>query len=289
VTISRLLPALVPALIAAAVALATPAAAQDKVVAKVNDKSLTEADVRHAEAEIGSELGNLPPETRRRVLVEYLIENQLFSDAAETEKLGSGSAFDERMQYWRRRALRDTYFDRKVKDSVTEADAKKLYDQQVAQVKTEDEVRARHILVETQEKAKEIFEKIAHGGDFAKLAAEHSRDPGSKDSGGELGFFGRGQMVPQFEETAFKMKAGDVSQPVQTQFGWHLIKVDEKRTKKPPEFAAIKDRMIGSMIQRKAQEIASQLRDKAKLEYIDPDIKKQVEAEQRPGAQPNKQ
>src|SRR5258708_37385419 len=103
------------------------AMAQDQAVAKVNGKVITEADIALAEAEIGGDLGNLPDGTKRRVLVEYLIENQLFADAAEGAKLGSGSEFDGRMQYWRRRALRDTYFDKSVKGAVSEAEAKRYY------------------------------------------------------------------------------------------------------------------------------------------------------------------
>ena len=117
------------------------------------------------------------------MLVEFLIENQLFADAAEGQKLGAGAAFDERMQYWRRRALRDAYFDKSVKDAVNDADARKFYDSQVGALKPEEEVRARHILVESKDKARELFEKIAHGSDFAQLAKEHSKDPGSQGPG----------------------------------------------------------------------------------------------------------
>jgi len=265
------------------------ASAQDDVVAVVNGKKITEADVRFAESEIGSDLGSLPEATKRRVLVEYLIENQLFAEAAEGEKLASTPEFDGRMQYWRRRALRDTYFDAAVKNAVTEAQAKALYDQQIKLLKPEEEIKARHILVESEEKAKEIAEKIAHGADFAEMAKQYSKDPGTKDDGGSLGYFTRGQMVPQFEEAAFKLETGDVSEPVQTQFGWHLIQVEDRRQRKPPEFDVIKDRLIASMIHRKAQEIAAKLRGDATIEYVDPEIKQQVEREKQPGAEAPKQ
>ena len=280
--------------LAVSVAAPTTAYAQDKVVAKVNGKVITEADLKLADAEIGSELGNLPEATKRRVLVEFLIENQLFADAAEGQKLGSGKAYDERLQYWKRRALRDTFFDSSIKDGLGEAEAKKLYDSQVAQIKPEEELKARHILVKTEEKAKEIATKIASGDDklFAEQAKAHSEDPGTKDEGGDLGFFGRGQMVPQFEEAAFKLKKGEISAPVQSQFGWHLIKVDDKRTKQPPEFAAVKERIMASMIHRKAQELATDMRSKATLEYLDPAVKAMVDAEiadKAKGSEPKKQ
>lgn len=281
-----------------AVLAATSALAQDKVVAKVNGKNLTESDLKYAEAEIGADIGNLPEATRRRVLIEYLIENQLFADAAESQKLATGAAFDERLQYWRRRALRETYFDTSVKSSISEADARKLYDEQVTQLaktKPEEEIKASHILVKEEANAKSIAAKITAGDDkaFAEAAKANSLDPGSKDDGGSLGYFGRGQMVPQFEEAAFKLKKGEISAPIETQFGWHIIKVEDRREKpapKIPEFAAVKDRIIASLMHKKAQETLDGLRAKAQLEYVDPEVKKQVEAEKAaPGAQPPKQ
>ena len=238
-----------------------------------------------AEAEIGNDLGSLPEATKRRVLVEFLIENQLFADAAEGQSLGAGQSFDERMQYWRRRALRDAYFDKSVREAISDADAKKFYDSQVGALKPEEEVRARHILVDSKDKAREIFEKIAHGSDFAQLAKENSKDPGSKDQGGELGFFARGQMVPQFEEAAFKLKKGEVSEPFESQFGWHIVRVDDRRQRAAPRLRGGKDRVVASMIHKKAQQIATDLRGKAQIEYIDPEIKRSIESE-RPGARP---
>lgn len=253
------------------------AAGTNQVVAKVNGKSLTDADLKRAESEIGADLGSIPESQRRRALVEFLIENQIFADAAEDQKLGSGAGFDDRMQYYRRRALRDAYFDKNVKDQVSEAAAKTFYDDQVKGLKPDEEVQARHILVDSEDKAKEIAEKVRGGADFVALAKENSKDPGSKDDGGMLGYFSRGQMVPQFEDAAFALKKGDVSQPVKSQFGWHVIKLEDRRQKKLPTFDEVKDRIMSSMIYRKAQAVAGDLRAKAKVEYIDAEIKKQVE------------
>ena len=261
----------------AAPMLAPPSLAQDKVLAKVNGRTITEADMKLAEAEIGNDLGSIPAEQRRRVLVEYLIENHLLAEAAEGEKMGSGIAFDERMKYWQRRALRDAYFDKSVKGAVTEAEAKKLYDSQVAAAKPQEEARARHILVDNELKAKEIFEKIAHGEDFARMAKEHSKDPGSKEDGGDLGYFSRGQMVPQFEEAAFKLKNGEMSPPIQSQFGWHIIKLEDKRQRGAPPFDTIKERIMASLVHKKAQEMVQGLRDKAKLEFVDPALKAEAD------------
>jgi peptidyl-prolyl cis-trans isomerase C len=270
------------AVLAAVAAVLSPlpsVAADDTVVAKVNGRTITEADVRLAEAEIGNDLGSLAPDKRRRVLVEYLIETMLFAEAGQNAKLGSGQHFDTRRRYWDRRAMRDTYFDHSVKGSISEADAKKFYDTEVAALPSQEEVRARHILVDSEETAKDIYEKVAHGADFTEMAKQYSKDPGSKDGGGDLGYITRGRMVPQFEEAAFKLDKGDVSLPVQSQFGWHLIKVEDKRQRQAPPFEKIKDRIIATLVHQRAQEIGQNLRDGAKVEFIDPALKSQADKE----------
>jgi len=260
------------------------AGAQERVLAKVNGKTITDIDMKLAEAEIGSDLGSLPEATKRRVLIEFLIENQLFADAAEGQKLGTGPGFDERMQYWRRRALRDAYFDKSVRATISDADAQVFYNSQMGTLKS-DEVRARHILVDSKDRAREVYEKLAHGSDFAQLAKEYSKDPGSKDQGGELGFFGRGQMVPQFEEVAFGLKKGEISEPFESQFGWHIVRIDDRRQRAAPAFEAVKERVVASMIHKRAQQVAADLRSKAQIEYIDPELRRSMESE-RPGARP---
>ena len=287
-SIARLTAAVALAALAAAAGAALPGAAQaeEKIVAKVNGKTLTEADMRQAETEIGGELGSLPEATRRRVLVEYLIETQLLADAAEGAKLNAGPAFDERLQYWKRRALREAFFETSVKGAIKDDDAKKYYDDQIKALKPEEEVQARHILVDAEDKAKELVEKLKGGGDFAALAKENSKDPGSKEDGGMLGFFGRNQMVPEFEKAAFGLQKGEVSAPVKSQFGWHIIKLEDRREKKPPAFEQVKDRLVGSLVHKKALEIATDLRTKAAVEYLDADIKKQIEEQAKTGGGP---
>jgi peptidyl-prolyl cis-trans isomerase C len=278
-------PSVFRSLLAAAAALALScslAGAQDTAVAKVNGRVITEDDMKLAEAEIGGDLGTLPDGTRRRVLLEFLIENQLFADAAESLRLGAGAGQGGGSEYWRRRLLRDLYFDRHVRAAVNEADARRFYETQLGAAKPEEEVRARHILVESQEKARDLYEKIAHGSDFAALARHYSKDPGSKDQGGDLGFFTRGQMVPQFEEAAFKLKRGEVSQPFETQFGWHLVRVDERRRRPTPAFETVRAQMMAAMIHQRAQQVAADLRGKAQIEYIDPQIGRSMQGERPP-------
>jgi len=249
----------------------------DTVVAKVNGQAITEADMRYAENELGGELANLPPEVKRRALAEYLIDNTLFADAAEGAKLSATPEYEQQMGYLKRRVLRELYFNKTLKDTIKEDEAKKIYSDRVAQLKPEEEIAASHILVDSEDKAKELRAKIAAGADFAQVAKENSTDTGSKDQGGVLGYFGHGQMVPEFEAAAFKLEKGQISEPVHTSFGWHIIKVDDRRKKEPPSYEAVKETIMNSLVVRKAQDAATEMRGKAQIEYVDAGIKKQVE------------
>ena len=250
-----------------------PALAQDKVVATVNGKAITEADMALAEKEIGPSLDRLPPQyrspdLRRRMVIEFLIENQLIAEAGRQGNLVKDTEYTDRMTYWRRRAMRDAYFEREIRTKISEAEARAFYDAQAKRHKGGEQIRASHILVKTEDKAKEIFELIAHDGDFAELAKKHSTGP-SGPRGGDLGYFGRGQMVPAFEKAVFALKVGDVSLPVKTRFGWHLIKLIDRREDKYPPFAELKDRIILSLARDKAKALTKKLRDGAKVEYTD--------------------
>lgn len=249
-----------------------------KVLAKVNGKSVTEGDLKLAEAEIGAELANMPDPQKRQLLLEFLIDNVVFADAAEAAKLGAGPAYEARLAYLKRRALRELYFEKNVREAVSDAEAKTFYDEQIKAMKPQDEVSARHILVDKKELADDIAKKLKAGGDFAALAKEHSKDPGSKENGGDLGFFGRGMMVPPFEEAAFKMAKGETSAPIQSQFGFHVIRVDDKRTGTAPPFASVKERLIASLVNQKAQALSADLRGKSTIEILDADLKKGAEA-----------
>lgn len=262
--------------------LTTPLFAEEagnSVIATVDGHNITERDVALAETEIGADLGNLAPETRRRVLVEYVIETQLMADALDKQKEANKSQLDSALAYFQRRAKRETFFESNVKANVSEAAAKTFFNDRVKTMKPEEEVKARHILVETEEEARDIKEKINRGASFEEMAKKFSKDPGTKDNGGLLGFFSRGQMVPQFEEAAFSIEPKEVSEPVHSRFGWHLILVEEKRQKPLPKFDDVKERILNSMIHQKAQAVARKLRDDAKIEYFDENIKKQVAKE----------
>ena len=244
--------------------------AQDKVIAKVNGRAITEADMRLAEIEIQNELASYPPATRRRVVVEFLVQNELFAAAAAKADVASSSAFKDRQQYWERRSLRDSYFETNIRSSITDAAARAFYDEQVKRYSGEPQVRASHILVASEDEAKAIFEQIAHDGDFAELAVKHSKDTSTKANGGDLGFFGRGRMAPEFEKAALATPVGEVALPVKTQRGWQVIKVTDKRDGRPPPFETVKERIMDRLMHRKAKEIAEGLRRNAQIEYFTP-------------------
>ena len=250
-------------------------AADDVVVAKVNGRTITEADVRLAEAEILHDLTKYPPATRRRVVIEFLIQNELFAEAAASKNVAASKVFKERKHYWDRRSLRETYFETEIRSQVTDAEAMAFYNKAVQNQPRGQQVRASHILVATEDEAKVIFELIAHDGDFAELARKHSRDAKSKDLGGDLGFFGRGKMAAKIEETAFSLPVGETSVPVQSGFGWHIIKVLDKRDGKPPAFEAVKEQIVTQLMHDKARALAESLRGTAKIEYLDPAAKQQ--------------
>jgi len=264
-------------LLAAAFVACVPftASADDVVVATINGVDIKQSDLDFAASEVGAQLANFPPEDRRRMLLQFVMENELMAEAAVKAGLDSGQSFENRVKYHRRRALRDAYFDKDVRDAVPLEEAKKIYDAKVASMKPEEEIHARHILVSTEAEAKEVKERLMKGEDFATIAKEKSKDPSAE--GGDLGFFGRGQMLKPFEDAAFALKEGEISDPVQTQFGWHIIKVEEKRTRPLPTFDQVKDTIISQLTTQKAKDTLKQLHDAAKIDIVDPEIKKSMQ------------
>lgn len=254
--------------------------AQDKVLVRVNDVAITDKDLKLAAAEIGPQLSSVPDEQRTQVLTDYLIENTLLALAGKADKLETGNDFEERLTYYRQRALRDAYFDKAIMATVTEADAKAMYDKQIGGQTPKEEVRARHILVKTEAEARDVIERSNRGDDFAELAKELSTGP-SNSRGGDLGFFAKGQMVKPFEDAVFKLEKGAISEPVKTQFGWHVIKLEEKRSQELPKFGPLKGRIMASLVQQKAAEVLQKLRGDAKIEFEDKELEAKIEEARR--------
>src|SRR5262245_39005701 len=223
---------------------AAAATAQEAVIATVNGRPITEQDMRLAEVELASELETIAPENRRRVLLEYLIEHQLLSDAAEQAKVDREPEVESHLRYVRRRMLRDRFYDTRIAASVTEMEARDLYNREIAGVKPDEEIRARHILVLTEQEAREQRARIVSGTPFATVAQEVSRDPGTVPNGGDLGYFVRGTLDSRFEEAVAGLARGVLSEPIQTRLGWHLVIVEDTRPKPIPSFEELKGSII---------------------------------------------
>lgn len=240
-----------------------------KVIARVNGITITEGDLAVAAADPALQLPNVPEAQKRDMLTGYLIDLKLGAKAAEAAKVGDSADFARKLAYNRDKALLDQYLEQEAQKAVTPEAARKLYDETAKSVTPEEEVRARHILVESEDEAKKAASRVKGGEDFAKLAGELSKDPGSKTDGGDLGFFTKDRMVEPFAEAAFKLQPGQVSDPVKSQFGWHVIKVEEKRTKPVPSFEEMKDQ-VNAYLERKAQQdLILGLRKDAKIERLD--------------------
>jgi peptidyl-prolyl cis-trans isomerase C len=257
---------------AAAVALAviagSPARAEDKVLAKVNGVEIKESDVALAEEELAPSLQQMDPASRKDNVLGFLIDLQIVAKAAEDKKIENTDDFKKRLSFARKRLMMDSLLAAEGKAATTDEAMKKVYEEAAKQITGEVEVRARHILVETEDEAKAVIEELKKGADFAELAKKKSKDPGASD-GGDLGFFTKDQMVPEFSAIAFTLEPGKISDPVKSQFGWHVIKVEEKRNRQAPPIDQVKGQ-IETYVTRKAQaDYVAKLRETAKVERLD--------------------
>ena len=243
-------------------------AADDPVLAKVNGAEIKKSDVTMAEEELGPSLAQMDPATKDENVLSFLIDMKIVSKAAEDKKVADSEEFKKRLAFARNRLLMDSLLAGEGKAATTPDAMKKVYEEASKQITGEQEVRARHILVETEDEAKAVKAELDKGADFAELAKKKSKDPGSAD-GGDLGFFTKEQMVPEFSAVAFALEPGKISDPVKSQFGWHVIKVEEKRNRKAPDFEQVRPQ-IENYVTRKAQaEYVAKLRAEAKVERLD--------------------
>ena len=248
----------------------SPVRAEDAnpVLAKVNGAEIRQSDVALAEEELGPSLAQMDPATKQENVLSFLIDMKIVSKAAEDKKIADSEDFKKKLAFARNRLLMDNLLAEEGKAATTDDAMKKVYEDAAKQITSEQEVRARHILVPTEEETKKVEDELKKGADFAELAKKESKDPGASD-GGDLGFFTKEQMVPEFSKVAFELEPGKISDPVKTQFGWHIIKVEEKRARKAPDFAQVKPQ-IEQYITRKAQaEYVAKLRQEAKVERLD--------------------
>jgi peptidyl-prolyl cis-trans isomerase C len=240
----------------------------DPVVARVNGVDIHDSDVAFAEEEVGSNIPNMPPQQKRDYLINYLVDLVVLSQAAEQKKLADRPDVKHRLMFDHNRLLMEALLQDAGKAALSDEAEHQVYDEAVKQVKGEEEVHARHILVPTEDEAKAILAQLKGGADFATLAKEKSKDPGAAD-GGDLGYFTKEQMVPEFADVAFKLDKGQLSDPVKTQFGWHIIKVEDKRTKPTPTFDQVKGQIENYVAHRAQAQMVENLRKSATIERLD--------------------
>ena len=240
-----------------------------KVVARVDGVPITEADLAAAAEDPALTLPGTDEAQKREVLIGYVTDLKLGVRAAEAAKLPDGPEFRRKLAYFRDKLLVDEYLEAETRKAVTPEAARALYDETSKTLKPEEEVRARHVLVADEGEAKAIAARLKGGEDFAKVAAEVSTDPGSKTDGGDLGFFTRDRMVAPFAEAAFAAKPGEITGPVQSQFGWHVIKVEERRTKPVPPFDELKEQIEQYLTRKAQQDAVLALRRTGKVERLD--------------------
>jgi peptidyl-prolyl cis-trans isomerase C len=210
----------------------------DTVAATINGKTITEGDLALAAQNFREELAQIPAQNRRQAALEVMIDIELMARAAEAAGIDKDEAVARRMAFVRDRALRAEYLRAKVFEAVTDEMVKARFDKEAADFVPGNEISASHILVATEDEAKAVIAELDAGGDFAEIAKEKSLDPGSAANGGSLGFFVRGRMVPSFEEAAFALQGigSYTKEPVQSDFGWHVIRLDETREEPTPTF-----------------------------------------------------
>ncbi|MFI0843886.1 peptidylprolyl isomerase [Mesorhizobium sp. IMUNJ 23232] len=260
---------------------ATKAAPVDpnKVIATVDGQPVTEADLQQAIQDLDQQFARLPEDQKRAAALSAVIEIRLLADEARAKGFDKSDEYKRRMAFLEQRALHGEVIEKEVAATITDEDIRKRYDTEMANTPPVNEVHARHILVKTKEEAEAIVKQLDGGAKFEDIAKEKSSDPGSGAQGGDLGWFGPGQMVPEFEKAAFALEPGSYTkEPVQSQFGWHIILVEDKRAKQPPAFEQVKEQFRSLLLREKYFALVKQVRAAGKVEVTDPDLKKGVEA-----------
>ncbi len=244
-------------------------AQDDPVVARANGVDIHESDLAIAEDEIGANLPAMSPAEKRDYLITYLAEIIVLAQAAEQQKLGDAPDVKRQLAFDRYKVLMEALLQRAGQAAVTDQALHQAYDEAIKQMTPQQEVRARHILVTTEAEAKEIEAELKKGADFAALAKAKSKDPSAAANGGELGWFTKDQMVPEVADVAFRLDKGQISDPVHTQFGWHIIMVEDKRIKPIPTFDQVKPQLESYLARRAQERLVEAIRKSAKIDRLD--------------------
>ena len=243
------------------------------VVARVNGYEITAREVDLAAQDVAAQLKDVPPKMRYPLIVQYLIERHLLAQKALKEGIANDEEYKRRLRFYQYKALRDAYFAKKIKPRVTADKVKAVYEKETKKIKPIERVRARHILVSTKEEAEKVLKELKAGAKFEDLARKYSKD-GSKEFGGDLGYFTKDEMVPAFSKAAFALKKGEISKPVKTEYGWHIIKLEDRKKIGPRPLAEVAPGIEALLLRQEVQKEVAELGKAGKIELLDPELKK---------------
>ncbi len=247
----------------------TPPATDDPVVALVDSTVIRRSDLIVAQQLLPQQYRKAPLAALYPVLLKQVVDNTLILRAARAEGIDKTPAVRQRLVAIERRLVEGAYLEHASKGRITEDAMRKRYGNVIEALSGKEEVRVRHILVKKKSEAEDIIEELADGADFAKLALENSMGP-SKTQGGDLGYMGRNALVKPFADAAFGLKIGQVTpMPIETQFGWHVIKLDDRRAMKVPDFEEMRPQLARQIRTLIADELVKKLRRRATMQRYD--------------------
>jgi peptidyl-prolyl cis-trans isomerase C len=236
-------------------------------VVTVNGMAITYDDISMVENELMGLVGQLPERQRFETLVSFMVERLLAANAARAAGLENSAEVEKQISFLKQKALQDVYVGQLLMERVDEASLTAYYQENIVDGPKQEEVRARHILVDSREEAEAVIAAVKNGGDFIELAKKRSKGP-SGAGGGDLGYFDRDAMVAPFSEAAFKLKKGKISAPVKTQFGWHVIKLEDRRTKPTPALDDVRDQIYQILISEARRGIYEEMRQGADVQFV---------------------
>ncbi len=253
--------------------LRAPAPKEDPVLGRAGTVEVRRSEVVRALEGLPAQVQQMPVATVLPLVIDRMLDGKLLAVAARAKKLEQDAEVKKRVADYEDRVLQEIYLQREVEAKIDDKELKAKYDAFLKDNPPQEEIRARHILVAAEQAAKDIIAELKKGGDFAAIARSKSTDGTARD-GGDLGFFTKEDMVPEFSAAAFGLKAGEFSQiPVKTQFGFHVIKVEQRRTTQPPSFDDLKDQLKADLSQEKITDVVEALRKDKKIERFDLDGK----------------
>ena len=244
----------------------SPLPPPNTVVARVDGTELHLSDVEAAQQSLPPQAQKLPLEQIYPMLLDRLVDGALITEAGRKERLEQDPELQVRLKRYEDRLIQEAYLNQAIKAAETEGKLKARYQSFAKDKAGQEEVHAQHILVKTEDEAKSVIAELDKGTDFGELAKKYSTDP-SASSGGDLGYFGHDDMVAAFADAAFALPKGQYSKtPVKTEFGWHVIKVEDRRAGKPPSFEEAREQLSRDLAHEIIDAKLQDLRGAAKIE-----------------------